>query len=160
MVYNIQCHQCSAFKTLPLLSVLTRKLYRCDSHTRGQWICCNMSSGTALKRGKGACVFVRACWGKRRGVFLHMCVFRELVLTQTQPLHCPSPSQARMFEGRLIAWLPLISAGTDNPAAGRPRSLEDAVSTRTREAQDREHSWDGYCRKLWSSQLQITHELF
>lgn len=52
---------------------------------------------------------------------LHMCVFRELVLTQTQPLHCPSPSLVRMFEGRLIAWLPLISAGTKNPAAGRPR---------------------------------------
>lgn len=55
------------------------------------------------------------------GVFLHMCVFRELVLTQTQPLQCSSPSLVRMFEGRLIAWLTLISAGTKNPAAGRPR---------------------------------------
>lgn len=52
-----------------------------------------------------------------------MCVFRELVLTQTQPLHCPPPSLVRMFEVRLIAWLPLISAGTKNPVAGRPRPL-------------------------------------
>lgn len=56
-------------------------------------------------------------------VFLSMspytCVFRELVLTQTQALHCPPPSVVRMFEGRLIAWLPLISAGTKNPVAGR-----------------------------------------
>lgn len=44
-------------------------------------------------------------------------VFGKLVLTQTQPLHCPAPSVVRMFEGRLIAWLPLISTGTKNPAA-------------------------------------------
>lgn len=81
---------------------------------------CNMSSGAVVKRWKGAC----ACWCKH--VSLHMCVsvcacvFGELVLTQTQPLHCP-PSLVRMFEGRLIAWLPLISAGTKNPTAGRPR---------------------------------------
>lgn len=60
---------------------------------------------------------------------MHMCVFvnmsaytrvfTELVLTQTQSLHCPSPSVVRMFEGHLIAWLPLISAGTQNPGAGR-----------------------------------------
>lgn len=49
----------------------------------------------------------------------YACVFREPVLTQTQPPHCPPPSVVRMFEGRLIAWLPLISAGTKNPAARR-----------------------------------------
>lgn len=43
---------------------------------------------------------------------VHMCMFGELVLTQTQPLHCPPQSAVRMFEGRLVAWLPLISAGT------------------------------------------------
>lgn len=50
-------------------------------------------------------------------------VFRELVLTQTQPCHCPPPSAVRMFEGRLIAQLALISAGSKHPAAGRPRPL-------------------------------------
>lgn len=64
---------------------------------------------------KGACVCL---W---EHVSLHMCVFGKLVLTQTQPLHCPAPSVVRMFEGRFIAWLPLISAGTENPVAGRTR---------------------------------------
>lgn len=61
-----------------------------------------------------------ACWGKRaaRGGPLHMCVFRELLLTQTQALHCPSPSPVRMFEGRLIAWLALISAGNKKTKRG------------------------------------------
>lgn len=40
-------------------------------------------------------------------------------MTQTQALYCPPSSVVRMFEGRLIAWLPLISAGTKNPVAGR-----------------------------------------
>lgn len=75
-------------------------------------------------------------------------VFREPVLTQTQPLHCPPPSVARMFEGRLTAWLPLVSAGTKHPAAGRPRPPEDAVSAGTREAQDRDYSWKGYFSKI------------
>lgn len=48
-------------------------------------------------------------------------VFGELVLTQTQPCYCPPPSAVRMFEGRLIAQLALISAGSKHPAAGRPR---------------------------------------
>ncbi|MEQ2298603.1 Semaphorin-6A [Ameca splendens] len=36
-----------------------------------------------------------------------------------------------MFEGRLTAWLALISAGTKNPAAGRPWPSRDTVSTET-----------------------------
>lgn len=77
------------------------------------------------------------CWGTtngRRGkgdISMHMCVFIEPVLTQTQPLHCPPQSLVRMFEGCLASWLPLISAGTKNPAAGRLRPLRDAVSAGT-----------------------------
>lgn len=80
-----------------------------------------MNSGVVGKRGVCACAGVKdrgVMWGG--GVLLHMCVFGELVLTQTQPPHCPPPSPVRMFEGRLIAWLPLISAGTENHVPGNP----------------------------------------
>lgn len=82
-------------------------------------MCNNMSSAAVLREA------VWSRWGKTRGVLggqplLHMDVFGELLLTQTQPPYCPSPSPVRMFEGRLTARLPLISAGTKNPAAGGP----------------------------------------
>lgn len=58
-----------------------------------------------------------------------MCVFGDLVLTQTQALHCPPPFLVRMFEGCLIPWLPLISAGTKNPVAGKPRSRRTLLAS-------------------------------
>lgn len=73
---------------------------------------------------------VKGSWGKG-DLCVDMCVFIEPVLTQTQPLHCTPQSLVRMFEGRLTAWLPLISIGTKNLAAGRPRPLKDAVSAGT-----------------------------
>ena len=102
-----------------------------------------MSSGAVVKTGKGPCVCLCEHVGVKGGggVSLHMCVFRELVLTQTQPLHCPSPSLVRMFEGRLIAWLPLISAGTKKRAAGSPqpsRSLSAPGQERRGEERTRE----------------------
>lgn len=65
------------------------------------------------QRWRGACVCALV------SMSAHMCVFWEFLLTQTQLLHCPRPSAVRMFEGRLVARLPLISAGTRSPAAGR-----------------------------------------
>lgn len=61
-----------------------------------------------------------------------VCVYAlgELALTQTQPPHCPPPSPVRMFEGRLIAWLPLISAGTKNPVARSTSAFESKRGTR------------------------------
>lgn len=82
-----------------------------------------MSSGAGVRGERGR---VCVCW--RECPCTHVC-FESLVLTQTQPLHCPLPSAVRMFEGRLVAQLSLISAGTRSPVVGRlwpwrtPRAL-------------------------------------
>lgn len=81
-----------------------------------------------VRRRRGQRVHVRVS----SSMSTYMSVFRELVLTQTQPCHCPPPSAVRMFEGRLIAWLALISAGSKHPAAGRPRPLRTAQTRGTR----------------------------
>lgn len=61
-----------------------------------------MCSGAVVNRVKAECVFLSVHVGgvgveDGAMVTLHMCVFGELVLTQTQPLHCLTPSPVRMF---------------------------------------------------------------
>lgn len=146
MAYNTQYHQCCPWR--PCLcfsfSLFTVNLHRRDSHTRGKWICCNMSSGAVVKSGRGhMCVCVCGCLSEHvrveegvrwRWCVAHVCVWRAGVDTDTAaPLSSSIPSQDVWGTPHRLA--PSNLCWNQKPCGWKASALEDAVSTRTREAQ-------------------------